>query len=519
MPSCSPAKLAKLAKAAKKLYVPNDRVGLTDEELLERKLSELRAYANDPVGFVEKEVGEILTPPQVEIAERLLTERIVAVPASHGVGKSHVASRLVAWAVFCRQQLAITTAPTRRQVEQILWSEIRKLLTKVDFPGEKGRTFLRLTERARAFGFTASTSGSAGDSAFQGIHSPDGVFIVIDEANGIHPNVLDGAFSCLSGEKDRILLIGNPTISGTPFEEICEQYRPTRIPAWSHPNVADKYEQHSDGIHRLKPEYANNLPQNYPIPGAITCQWIEQIRATKGENSPYWEGRVEAIFPRINTAALIPASWFDAAIARTIEDTDAPRRWGVDVGDGIDAHAIACFQGNTLTHCLEIASKGDGRDTDRLADLVMSLAKPHERIAVDVTGVGTGVASKLLTCNYAAQRVHFGARAKDNATFANWLTETAWSLREAMRKGEIACDDLGKFQKQLIQEFNATQYVELASGKTAIESKDETKKRLKGRSPNLRDSVILAWGAPRRNAIGQGIVGGDRPIFSEIERF
>lgn len=461
-------------------------------------LLELSQYRESPIEFIEKGLGERLTEDQKEIARRVANNRITLVPACHGVGKSFLAARLTLWAVLARRQLAVSTAPTRRQVDEILWSEIRKVCARSQIPGELGRSFFRVDEFSQAFGFSASTSGSAADSAFQGLHSERGILVILDEANGLDPRIVDGAFACLSGGEDRLLAIGNPTVGGTPFQDLCERFGAIRLPAWGHPNVWGKYQLDSDGIHRLKPEWRSELPTDYPIPGAITCQWIEEIRESKDENSPFWQGRVEARFPESSAASLIPMAWLESALARHPQGADKSRTWGVDVGDGIDAHAVACFSGDTLTFCSEIPSRGDGRDTDRLCDFIKRLVNKDELIAVDATGVGAGVVSNLLSSGYRPLRIHFGAKAEDSQQFANWVTEAGWRLRERLRLEQVSFDAdfaLAREQKALFWELSKTEYQELKTSKVALEPKDATKSRLNNKSPNLRDAVLLAWGA------------------------
>jgi hypothetical protein len=505
----TPASLIKLAERTDKLYRLNRELyeDRTTADDIKEKLVRFESYRDDPVGFSSDILGDTLTEPQVEIARRILKERIVPVPAAHAVGKSFLASRLLLWAVFARQQLVITTAPTRRQVEEILWSEIRRVLEKHNLPGESGVRFLRVSEWARAYGFTATTAGHASDSAFQGIHSPNGVLILVDEANGIHPNIFDGALACLSGDKDRLLLIGNPTVPDTPFHEACKLYVPTRIPAWSHPNISDKYSLTDDGRHRLKPEYLDKLPDKYPYPGAVTCSWVEDIRESKGEDSPYWLGRVEAIFPETNSASIVPRSWLEGSRnkAYILTANGEKRRWGVDVGDGGDPHAIAAFLGNNLVHLEEIEGVGDGKDISYLVDRVAQLASKDERIAVDVTGVGAGCASQLLTLGYSVERRHFAAKAKDTQAYANWVAEIAWNMREAFRSEAVSSKSVPESSwHDLVRELGATHYVELPSGKLGLEKKEETKKRLKGKSPNLRDCLLLSWGCSRKKVLGLG---------------
>jgi hypothetical protein len=126
------------------------------------------AYASDPIGFIENVLKEVLTDKQKEICLSVRDRRQTNVQACHGAGKSFLASRLCLWWICAVGGLVITTAPTDRQVEQIIWGEIRKVHGKLGLPGELGMKFLRVTEQARGFGFTASHTNS---NAFQGIRA------------------------------------------------------------------------------------------------------------------------------------------------------------------------------------------------------------------------------------------------------------------------------------------------------------------------------------------------------------
>ena len=53
----------------------------------------------------------------------------VTVRSGHGVGKTFVAACAALWWVYSfRPSLVLTTAPTARQVEGLLWGEIRRLM-------------------------------------------------------------------------------------------------------------------------------------------------------------------------------------------------------------------------------------------------------------------------------------------------------------------------------------------------------------------------------------------------------
>lgn len=471
------------------------------------------AYRDDPIGFFTEVLGYHPTAPQKRIVSHLLQNRETNVQAAHGVGKTSLCAAITAFWIFVRHGLVITTAPTHRQVEKLLWGEVRQLYQPLreilggampDVAPE-----LKLTATAQGYGFTARHNNS---NAFQGVHSRHGLLVIEDEACGISQEIDDGATSCVAGSADKILRVGNPIVSGTPFHDNCKRSAIV-IPVWEHPNVRDYY-QLCGKTYQLKPEYLNPAswptPSAYPVPGAVSIDWIESTRKRKGENSPYWISRVEGRFPDSNAAALVPAAWFDMAVARHDEKNVKPSamRWGVDVGDRHDAHAIAAFSGYELVYLEEIAVVGDGMDSDRLVRHLMEVAGKNETIAIDATGVGAGVVSQMRTAGYTVRDVFFGGRADDNTAYQNWVAEAGWKFREAMQppNGSIIIAPDCEYLDALAQEFDRTYYKENSNSKTGLEPKDETKKRL-GRSPNLRDAVLLAFDAPIAQPLMRAIIG------------
>ena len=80
-----------------------------------------------PELFIEHVLGAKLWGKQIEIANGLRDHRIVAVRSCHGSGKTFLAAQLALWWLYTRPfSTVITTAPTGRQVTDLLWKEIRK---------------------------------------------------------------------------------------------------------------------------------------------------------------------------------------------------------------------------------------------------------------------------------------------------------------------------------------------------------------------------------------------------------
>src|SRR5262249_39826041 len=100
---------------------------------LERLKSRLRdrrdygSYQSDPVGYCRDVLRVQLTPEQGAILRALRAPPYrVLVKSAHSVGKTFLAAAAVNWWFDCFDpSAAITTAPTERDVVDLLWTEIR----------------------------------------------------------------------------------------------------------------------------------------------------------------------------------------------------------------------------------------------------------------------------------------------------------------------------------------------------------------------------------------------------------
>lgn len=499
-------------------------------------------YLGKPVEFIEQELGDTLTNDQKKIAWSVVANKETNVPAGHGVGKTRLSALLVIYWVFVEKGLAISTAPTKRQVNELLWGEVRRIYDRHSrkLGGERGQTFLRLSESARAFGFTSRQNSSDG---FQGIHA-DKLLLIEDEANGVSVEIDDGAMSCVTGTNNRILRIGNPTVAGTPFEKACQTTK-LSIPVWNHPNVSWAYEAATSddtqvtaiaphgkltGEHYLKEAIARQIIDpsghvkalaNWPkelqtlgnqIPGAVSVEWIEDKRKRKGEQSAFWAGRLNAEFPGDIASSIIPRSLFEAAKQQYTEVERSPKTSytiGVDVGDGGDDTTIAIWCNGNLIHIDVMPTRGDGEDTERAVNWAWDYLKQYPGlVGVDKIGVGAGVLSglkqRLRTRKHELPShvrcgvwgVNFGAESTEltSTETTNLKSDWYWALREALQSKRASIAPLNmEFEERLQEEFSLTFYEETLKGKTQVESKRLTKKRL-GHSPDIADAVVIGYG-------------------------
>src|SRR3990167_3677335 len=81
----------------------------------------------EPGLFSRKVLGNNPWAKQLEIMTSVRDNQRTSVRSANGVGKDWDAAEIVLWWLYTRYPaVVITSAPTNRQVEEILWGEIRK---------------------------------------------------------------------------------------------------------------------------------------------------------------------------------------------------------------------------------------------------------------------------------------------------------------------------------------------------------------------------------------------------------
>jgi len=483
-------------------------------------------YRNDPVAFCTDILGVRPWEKQAEILEALRDNRRVAVKSCPGAGKTRAAAMAALWFFWnyypCK---VITTAPNNRQVEKILWAQIRSLHNNA--AGELGGVVLTKSIRTDdpewyAIGFATREYDQQN---FQGFHSPN-ILIIVDEAGGVSEVIHQATEMLMTSSGARLLLIGNPIATGGTFYEAFRSpnwYRIT-IQAYDTPNVKAGAQV---------------------IPGLITPDWVREKEQTLGSSNPYFKSIVLAEFPTEGEDALIPLSWVEAAIERWKEQQDdgpsQPVICGCDQGySGPDPTVLVWRAGNRVTKIERFPHQNN--PTMETAGMLKLEAERGCSIGIDIIGVGAGTYDRLREMSVEVTPVNFGERTdRTDRTgsfgFINKRAALWWALREALDpegsiKLAIPQDDY------LIADLTAPKWTRTSTGKIKIESKEDIKKRL-GRSTDAGDALAItfavnAGAVPYASADSEGIIdnykisrwGGLRedvsidrpPIFGGIAR-
>lgn len=429
-------------------------------------------WRRDPAAFV-REALQAVPSEQQEAALREFAHpgARVAIKSGHGTGKSTLMSWLILWALCCFTDVKCpVTAPTAHQLQDVLWTEVRKWGARLPslWRNELEVTADTIKFRSCPSFAVARTGRKENPEALQGFHAGNLMFFV-DEASGIDDVVFQVAQGALSTPGSRIIMAANPTRTSGYFYNAFHRDRDR----WTRLTFSCLDSPH------VAPEYAREIAESY------------------GEESDIYKVRVLGKFPGASDLQFIPSSLVDAAAGKHLAKDQysfAPVILGADAARfGDDRSTIAIRQGLYSN----ILWRGRGVDTMTLADTVATLWRKHaaDAVMIDGNGVGAGVVDRLRQMGFAPIDVQAGgASALRNCL--NKRAEMWWRLRDWLRDGGAIPDD-----EDLRADLTAPEYQYTVKGLVQLEKKDDMKKRGLP-SPDLADALALTFAVPvaARNA-------------------
>lgn len=441
----------------------------------------------NPTWFLREVFGDDPWQKQVEILHDLRDHKRVTVRSCHGIGKSWLASRAAMWFLFAFQpSVVLTTAPTFRQVEEVLWREIRSAYSKakqLNAPGLGGRmghTKYNLADDWFAMGFSTNDPDFA-----QGIHNQN-VLVIPDESSGINRNIFEGIEGILASGNARLLLIGNPTDPTSYFGDSFKSplFIKHAISALDTPNF-----KNFPTWEAFKASTQQERDAGITHPYLISPQWAYERLQEWGEDSPMFLARVKGEFPAQADNSLVQLSWVEAANNRyeTVVTPTGTESFGVDVARfGGDKTVIYHRKGNTAWLEAEYANNDTMEVAGRIVDL--SRQYPDATFMVDEIGVGAGVVDR---CKEVGMDNVHGVNVGGSSGIEDKVNKRAeyyWRLRDLLSHNELAL----KVDDVTTQQLTSLTFKYTSTGKIQIESKEDMKKRgLK--SPDRADALMLAF--------------------------
>ncbi len=400
------------------------------------------------------------------------------------------------------------TAPTGRQVKNIMTPEIRRLYRNAKvLPGRLVADDIR-TDYEEWF-LTGFKAGDDATEAWSGFHASNTMFVVT-EASGISQVTYDAIEGNLQGNS-RLLIVFNPNITTGYAANAMKSNRFTKF--------------------RLNSLNAENVVgKKNVIPGQVDYDWVKDKVETwatpitehdfnEGEGDFHWENglyrpndlfrvKVLGMFPKVSEGVLIPYEWIELANQRWLQYQETgidlrriPLRLGADVaGMGRDS-SLLCHRFDNYVDKFQAHQSAGKADHMHVAGMIKNaLGSPNSdaRAFVDTIGEGAAVLSRLHEQDYMnaiSFKSSYSAKDLKDITgqyeFANMRAYVYWCVRDWL-------DPKNKFNPalppcdQLMEEATNTHWEFQSDGKIIIEKKDNIKDRIK-RSPDWFDSLAQTF--------------------------
>jgi hypothetical protein len=444
----------------------------------------------------------------------------IYIVACHGVSKTMTLAGLVDYHFSVKGSSVFTTAPTKRQVNELLWKQIRinrmKAATGYRLPGRVFSTpKMRVKNRPdwTSDGFSPKDQDSA-----QGPHQ-DNLLIAVDEAAGVPEWLWTAIKGWMTNPGCKLIAIGNPAMKDSYFRRQFFQALGRKgtiaiyINAHDSPNVSTW----EDGTLK-KPEERED-----PIPGLASDQWLEDRAEEWGKDSPDYQMKALGKWLDSVDDRAIPMTW----IWESFRLTDQLLRNGqLVIGDpdkvaldvartGVDKCALGALRGRLVSVDKYWHEPDAMKTAEELHHFVASCPEDNkpESAAVDINAVGGPVADRAnqlkklhptLWGRCRIKPIDWSAAPDDPKSAKNLVAELYLRLRRNLDPDKKETDrvllpteamlaKVGLTRNQLAAQLNARKCHWDEYNIFHVESKKEMRKRqkeLKGAtSPDVADMI------------------------------
>lgn len=353
-------------------------------------------WRNDPVLYMREVLKFYPDDWQEKVVYDIRDYTKVSVKSGQGVGKTGVEAALLLWFLTCfPYPRVVATAPTKQQLHDVLWSEVDKWMNNsplLQMLLKWTKTYVYMKGYEKRWFAVARTATKPEN--MQGFHEENMLFIV-DEASGVADPIMEAILGTLSGDNNKLLLMGNPTkTSGTFYDSHTVDralYRCHTV------NSEDSKRTNKENIAALKRKY--------------------------GDDSNVVRVRVKGEFPTQEDDVFIPISWLEQSVNTEmsvatakalgvyrnakgeLQSTDVSGVQQIDIGCDVARYGDdkTCI-GYRINEVVKIYKKYNGQDTvwttSNVATLYKSLKEKYKyrgkiAIKIDDGGVGGGVVDQL----------------------------------------------------------------------------------------------------------------------------
>lgn len=438
----------------------------------------LPIYQKNPVLFAKEVCSFTPDPWQEAVLMDIGNSPKVSVRSGHGVGKTGVEAVTLLWFLSCfRFPKVIATAPTRQQLNDILWSEVEKWRSRSPLLKEIltwTKTYVYMKGYEKRWFAVAKTASEPEN--MQGFHE-ENMLIIVDEASGVEDDIMEAVLATLSGKNNKLLMCANPTRTTGTF-----------------------YDSHNRDRGMYKCHRVSSLDST-----RTNKENIASFIRKYGEHSNVVKVRVYGDFPAQEDDTFIPLSLIEQTTLNELEIEKINRAsLGVDVARyGDDETIIASNIGGKIE--IPVVRHGQSLMTT-VGDIVMQykqIVKDYPQytgvitVNIDDTGLGGGVTDRLeeVKTEQRLRRmeivpVNFGNKPPQDGSEEHYqdISTYMWATVKAeMENKEISVPN----DEELVAQFSVRKYSITSQGKIMLESKKDMKAR--GiKSPDRADAVALS---------------------------
>lgn len=439
----------------------------------EEKIAWMQRCQREPKFFFQKALGvKQLWEGQEKILDAFPRYRKIAVSSGNACGKDFISAGIaLAFCFSYYPSKVIITAPTDRQVKEVIWGELTRHYRNATIPlgGTLFTTKLSITEDWFIIGFTTKEAQEQ-KGKFQGFHSPN-ILIIVSEAQAVTEDIYQQIDGLMTSSNAKLLLIGNPLTRSGYFAKALQSdsdFHRIELSCLDTPNVREKREV---------------------IPGLVSYEWVEEMRQKYGEDSREWRTRVLGKLPvEGDVDSLIPFSLIENAINLRFEEMGVKILACDPAEFGDDETVLTIIQKATGGWKQTYLWAHTGQDlmntTGRIIDLYHS-EKPKV-IIIDKIGIGAGIVSRLQELKIPV--LGFNSAEKSiTKNYYNKRAEGYYKLQEILQRGQLQLMNDEKQTQQLLSirfEFHS-------DGRKKIVSKEKLKKEGIV-SPDRADALMMA---------------------------
>lgn len=441
-------------------------------------------YRKNPNLFFVEVLHFYPDPWQERAAQDLAEASRVTIRSGQGVGKTGFEAACLLWFLCCfPYPRIVATAPTRQQLNDVLWSEVAKWQEKSPLLHrilKWTKTYIYMRGYEKRWFAVARTATKAEN--MQGFHE-DNMLFIVDEASGVTDPIMEAILGTLSGPNNKLLLCGNPTQTTGVFHDSHNKDR---------------------GMYRVHRVSSRESPRT-------NKENIAALERKYGKDSNVVRVRVDGEFPKTEDDVFIPLPIIENSIMTEFTERQNPVsiHIGCDVARFGDDKTVIGYK---IDERVQFYKKRRGQDLMKTADDIIALGEELVRwyrftrkipVKIDDGGLGGGVTDRLRQMKRNNPErfwwleifpVKFGARIKhmyyhDSTSYMMGIVKKLLMPKDEDGE-EKPVELILPNDNDLVAQLSTRKYSMTENSKIRIESKDIVKKAGQP-SPDEADCLLL----------------------------